>query len=66
VIVEIVDALPQILGDRVGRLEIGIVQRGFLQQENQGSMRLSHEALVGVQKTSMLAGLVAHRLSARL
>jgi hypothetical protein len=33
VIVEIVDALLEILSDRVGRLEVGIVQGGFLQNE---------------------------------
>ena len=30
VTVEVVDALPQILGDRIGRFEVGIVQCGFL------------------------------------
>ena len=32
-VVEVVDALLEILSDRVGRLEVGIVQRGFLQHE---------------------------------
>ena len=32
-IVEVVDTLPQVLSDRIGRLEVGIVQRGFLQHE---------------------------------
>jgi hypothetical protein len=62
VTVEVGDALPQILGDRVGRFEVGIVQCGFSSTRNQGSIRLSHEAFVGVQKISTLAGLVVHRL----
>jgi len=33
VIVEIVDALLEILSDRFGRLEVSIVQRSFLQHE---------------------------------
>ena len=32
-IVEVVDTLPQVLSDRIGRLEVGIVQRGFFQHE---------------------------------